>query len=300
MAAMAKSLAAKVDAFRLAAAANNRADLLRLQPDLLNEAAQDSAALQNDTSAQGEAMKEAIGAIQDGTGGDFSKLDGARADLGKVLGEPAPAEGEHKAPNLPELAGDLQNKVAAFQQAINGNDTGAMLRIQRDLTTEFSQVDPQLQTIDSKQADDIRGAIAATQAAFAGDTSKLDEAQADLSAAKGGAPAAAGGKAPVGTNLNAAPQAPVDLHGPSGELQNRLNALQGAVNSHQPEGELAARRQDLLAQVNTAADAVSGRTGVQAEKYKDALNAAREAANGDNAKIQAAGQLLQEALQTQS
>jgi hypothetical protein len=67
MAAMAKSLAAKVDAFRLAAAANNRADLLRLQPDLLSEAAQDSAALQNDTSAQGEAMKAAIGAIQDVT-----------------------------------------------------------------------------------------------------------------------------------------------------------------------------------------------------------------------------------------
>jgi hypothetical protein len=234
-------------------------------------------------------MKEAIDGIRDGTAGDFSKLDNARAALGTVLGEPAQANSHQAAANMTELGTDLENKVHAFQLALQTNDTGSMLRLQRDLTAEMAKADPQLQAINSQQAAMLRGAMAATRAAFAGDTSKLDEALADVQAAKGEL-----GTTAAGTLKPAA--APADIHGPSGELHNKLSQLQAAVNSHQPEKDVAQRREDLKAVVSQAEDAMHGATGVQAEKMKNALNAAHEAASGDDAKADTALKLLEEAL----
>jgi hypothetical protein len=202
------------------------------------------------------------------------------------------------------LETDLENKVHAFQQALQTNDTGTMLRLQRDLTSEMAQADPQLQTINSQSADLLRGAMAATRAAFAGDTSKLDEALADVQAAKGDvgtvAAGAAGATGAAGTAGTLKPaQVPVNYQDAGGELRNKLNGLQGAVNSHQSAHDVDQRRQDLKDVVAKAGDAMHGATGAQAERMRNALNAAHEAASGDDAKVGDALQLLQQALQAQ-
>jgi hypothetical protein len=88
---LAASLGAKIDAFQTAASTSSQGDLLRLQQEILTEATQDEAALGSDQSDQANALRDAIKGARDSASGDLSKLDSARADLGKVSGQAAGA-----------------------------------------------------------------------------------------------------------------------------------------------------------------------------------------------------------------
>src|SRR5262249_20803922 len=149
----AQSLETKLEAFQAALSTNDRETLFRLQPDLLAEASQDEQALGHDPTEDGASLKSAIGDIRAGAGGDLAKLAAARAALGHILGETPPEHGAPTVADMPKLAGDLDDKVQAFQAAMQKNDTGAMLHNQEELTAEMDQVEPQLKTVQVKSAE---------------------------------------------------------------------------------------------------------------------------------------------------
>jgi hypothetical protein len=286
---LAASLAAKLDAFQTAVAAGDRTELIRLQRDILAETDQDDAALRLDQSADAVALRESIATIRAGVSGDLGKLDGVRANLGKVAGEPAADAAANVQPitDLPRFVGELDKKVVAYQEAIQKNDTGAMLRLQRELIDDTDRADVALKNVQSKPAEELRGAIASIRTAFSGDLSKLDEARFHIRAVSGDAARTTGGAPP------AAGATRVDV--PTNEMRNRLNTLRDAVRDKQPPEEIAKRRETLKAEVAKVEDALKDAQGPKADRLRDALGAAREAAAGDDAKIDTAAKLLEAA-----
>ncbi len=286
---LAASLASKVDAFRTAAAANSRGDLLRLQRAILTEADQDTATLRSDQSAQATALREVLDAVRAGVSGDLGKLDGARAELGKLAGEDVTLTTASVKPiaDLSRFAGDLDGKVGSFADAIQKGDASSMLRLQRELTEAADQVDASLKEVQSKPAEEARAAIAAIRTAFAGDLSKLDEARIHLRTISGV-------RQPATAPRSAANVAPGDLQPVAQELRNKLIAVRDAVQTRQPVEELAKRRETLKAEVAKAEDTLQGTTDPRADRLRAALNAAREAAAGDDAKVEAASRLLEQ------
>ncbi|MBV9542914.1 MAG: hypothetical protein JOY61_00875, partial [Chloroflexi bacterium] len=175
-------------------------------------------------------------------------------------------------------------KVASFQDAIQKGDTGSMLRLQRELTDAADQADATMKDAQGKPAEQARGAIASIRTATAGDMNKLADARAQL-AAIDGATAQAG-------SAGAQPQVTAG-HVDTGDVRNRLNDLQqGVKDKNQSPDEIAKRRDDLNTAIAKLSDSLQGATGPQADNVRAGLSAAREAATGDNAKIDAASKLL--------
>jgi len=179
---LAASLAAKMDAFETATATASQSDLLRLQQEILSEASQDEAALGSDQSVQAAALRSAIQGARASAAGDLTKLDSARADLGKVSGQAAAAGGTTAKPitDIKGFAGDLDKTIGSFQDALQRNDTGSMLRLQKSLADQADQADASLKGVQSKPAVQVLTAVSAVRAAFAGDTSKLADARVQL------------------------------------------------------------------------------------------------------------------------
>ena len=72
------------------------------------------------------------------------------------------------------------SSIVSFQNAYQKSDTGAMLRLQRQLSDKAAQADATLKHAQGASADDVRAAVASIRTAFAGDFSKLDEARLQL------------------------------------------------------------------------------------------------------------------------
>jgi hypothetical protein len=285
----AASLATKIDAFRMAVGTNSRTDLLRLQRDILAEADQDTAPLRTDQSTQAAALRTAIDAVRAGVSGDLSKLDDARADLGKLAGEDVARAGISAKPiaNPSRFASDLDGKVASFEDAIEKGDTGGMLRLQHELSDAVDQADVSLKQVQGKPAEEARAAIAAIRTAFAGDVGKLDEARLHLRIVSGAAQPGASASAVVNA-------AHIDLQPVTQELRNKLIGLRDALGTHQPAEEIAKRREALKEQVAKANEALRGTTDPRADRVRAAVTAAREAAAGDDVKVDAASKLLEQ------
>ncbi|MBV9173541.1 MAG: hypothetical protein JOZ81_26045 [Chloroflexi bacterium] len=283
---MVSSLSDEMNAFQIAVSTNNRSDLLRLQQNILTDLDKDSAALRGDNSDDAKKLQGVLDGLRAGVSGDMSKLDGARSDLATLNGQAAPTSDNGAKPitDVKRWASDLDGKVASFQDAIQKGDTGSMLRLQRELTDAADQADATMKDAQGKPAEQARGAIASIRTATAGDMNKLADARAQL-AAIDGATAQAG-------SAGAQPQVTAG-HVDTGDVRNRLNDLQqGVKDKNQSPDEIAKRRDDLNTAIAKLSDSLQGATGPQADNVRAGLSAAREAATGDNAKIDAASKLL--------
>jgi hypothetical protein len=310
---LAASLAAKMDAFSTATSTASQSDLLRLQQEILNEATQDEAALGNDQSAEAVALRTAINSARATASGDLSKLQGARADLGKVSGQAA-APGTSNAKPITDLKGfatDLDGTIAAFQAALQKNDTGSMLRLQKALADQADQADASLKGVQSKPAQQVLSAVDAVRAAFAGDTTKLADARVALHQVTAAPASGAGAANPVALQAQAQAQAQAqtqvqtqaatqpnfDAQQAAGGLVNSLAALsQSAGDPHQTPDEIAKKRDAVNQAATKAENALQGVNDPRADQIRSGLTAAREAAAGDNAKLDTALNQLQTAL----
>jgi hypothetical protein len=301
---MATSLGSKIDAFRAAVSTNSRADMLRLQQDILTETQQDAATLMDDPSPEAAKVRGQLDMVRAGVSGDLDKLEGARNELSKVSGTAdvtangaAPAVGGATAAkgisDLGHFAQDLDQTVTAFQGALAKNDTATMLRTQRHLSDLSSQVDSGLKDAQSKPADEVRAAVASVRTAFAGDLTKLDEAHTHLHSVIGAA-------APQGANPAAKPATgqPVggDLQPIAQGLHDTVGALAVAVKDKQSPDEVNHKRDALKAEIAKAEAKLNGSTDSNADTVRAALGAAKEAAGGDDAKVAAAQSALEAAL----
>ncbi|MBV8719692.1 MAG: hypothetical protein JO020_15085 [Chloroflexi bacterium] len=297
---LAASLAAKMDAFSTATSTASQSDLLRLQQEILNEATQDEAALGTDQSAQAVALRNAINAARATASGDLSKLGSARADLGKVSGDAA-SQGSSSAKPITDIKGfaaDLDATIAAFQSALQKNDTGSMLRLQKTLADQADQAETSLKGVQSTPAQQVLTAVDAIRAAFAGDTNKLADARVALRPVAAGAPAGTvPGTAVPSPQTQSTPGPKLDSQQVGGGVVNALTALsQAAQDQHQSPDELAKRRDAVNSEATKAEAALQGVNDPRADQIRSALTAAREAAAGDNAKVQTALDRLQSAL----
>jgi hypothetical protein len=292
---LAASLAAKMDAFQTATATSSRADLLRLQQEILNEANQDEATLGSDDSQPATALRDAIKSAQASVSGDLSKMDSARADLGKVSGQSA-EPGANSAKPITDLKGfarDLDSSIASFQQALEKNDTGSMLRLQKSLTDQADQADADLKDVRSKPAEEVLSAVGAIRAAFAGDTLKLADARAQLRAVNDDK-SVPGASAPA----TAASSPRFDPQAIAGGIRDKLTSLSEAVHDpHQSPDELANRRDAVNAEAIKAQAALQNVNDPRADQLRSALTTAREVAAGDDAKLERVLSDLDTALQ---
>jgi hypothetical protein len=297
---LAASLAAKMDAFETATATGSQGDLLRLQQEILTEATQDEAALGSDQSPQAAALRGAIKGARASASGDLTKTDTARADLGRVSGQAAPAGGTSAKPisDIKGFARDLDSTVSSFQSALQRNDTGSMLRLQKSLADQADQADGTLKGVQSKPAQQVLGAVGAIRAAFAGDTSKLADARVQLRLVTD---ASSAGVAPTDAGVRATPNSGgYNPQAISGGVRDKLTSLSDAVRDpHQSSDEIAKRRDTLNAEALQAEAALKGVTDPRADRLRAALTTAREAAAGDDAKVQAALSSLQSAVDGQ-
>lgn len=285
---LAASLAAKMDALETATATASQGDLLRLQQEILTEATQDDAALGSDQSPQAAALRDAIKGARASASGDLTKTDTARADLGRVSGQAAASGGSNAKPisDIKGFARDLDTTVSSFQSALQRNDTGSMLRLQKSLADQADEAEAILKGVQSKPAEQVLAAVGSIHAAFAGDTSKLADARVQLRMVSG---ASAGAVSTSGA-VNATPTNPgFDPQAIAGGVRDKLTSLSDAARDpHQSADEIAKRREALNAEALQAEAALKGVTDPRADRLRTALTTAREAAAGDDAKIQSA------------
>jgi hypothetical protein len=297
---LAASLAAKMDAFETATSTASQADLLRLQQEILTEAKQDEDALGSDQSPQAAALRDAIKGARAGVSGDLTKIDAARNQLGQVSGQAA-ASGASTAKPITDIkgfAGDLDKTVGSFQDALQKNDTGSMLRLQKSLADQADQADASLKGVQSKPAEQVLAAVGSIRSAFAGDTSKLADARVQLRAVSG----AGSGNATASATVQAAPTAAggQDAQTVAGGVRDKLNSLETAVHDpHQSTDEIAKRRDAVNTEALKAEAALKGVNDPRADRLRSAITTAREAAAGDDAKVQNALSGLQAALNGQ-
>jgi hypothetical protein len=294
---LAASLAAKMDAFETATATASQGDLLRLQQEILTEAGQDEAALGADQSAQAAALRDAIKGARASVSGDLTKVDAARADLGRVSGQLA-ANGASSAKPITDIKGfarDLDGTVGSFQDALQRNDTSSMLRLQKSLADQADQADASLKGVQSKPAEQVLGAVASIRSAFAGDSSKLADARVQLRGVSGGS------SAPVSPTAKPVQNTPgFDPQTIAGGVRDKLTSLSDATHDpHQSPDEIARRRDALNAEALDAQAALKGVSDPRADRLRSALTTAREAAAGDDAKVQSALSGLKAALNGQ-
>jgi hypothetical protein len=295
---LAASLAAKMDAFQTATATASQGDLLRLQQEILTEATQDEAALGSDQSPQAAALRDAIKGARASASGDLTKVDTTRAELARISGQAAASGGSTAKPitDIKGFAGDLDNTIGSFQAALERNDTGSMLRLQKALADQADQADASLKSVHSKPAEEVLAAVASIRSAFAGDTSKLADARVQLRIVSGASPKALATDAPVKTT-NATG---FDAQAIAGGVRDKLTSLTDAVHDpHQSADEIAKRRDALNNEALKAEAALKGVNDPRVDRLRSALTTAREAAAGDDAKAQNALSGLQAALNGQ-
>jgi hypothetical protein len=295
----ATTLGSKIDAFRAAASTKSKADLLRLQDDILTEVDHDRAALALDPSDQTPAtaaFKQALNDVRVGVSGDLTKLDGARANLAKAAGQDVPAatagatstDAAKPIADLSKFAADLDNTVSSFQTAVQKDDTGSLLRLRKQLSDQAAQVDANLKDAQNRPADEVRAAVASIRTAFAGDLTKLDEAHVHLRAVASGTVAQPG--------ANAAATKTPELQGVTGALREKLASLAAAVRDQKSPDEIATKRDAVKTAAAQAQAALTGSTDPRADRLRTAISTANEAAGGDDTKASSAQTALDAAV----
>jgi hypothetical protein len=183
--------------------------------------------------------------------------------------------------------------VASFQDALQRNDTSAMLRLQKSLADQADQADASLKGVQSKPAQDVLGAVGSIRSAFAGDTSKLVDARVQLRGVSGAT------TAPANTKLSANNAPAFDAQAIAGGVRDKVASLDDAIHDpHQSADEIAKRRDAVNTEAVKASAALQGVSDPRADQLRSALTVAREAAAGDDAKVQNALTALQSAVKS--
>ncbi len=283
-----------------ALALNDREALLKTQRELLESLPQAEAAAQADQSPGAKPFREAVAELRDGLGGDTARLNSAikklssftGSELAQTTGTPragglsgTPGVGFEPITDVPRYAKNLADKIDAFQTAQGGD----LLRVQGELLKELERGEAALGRSNLPQAELVRSGLQDLRQALGGDNVKFQAAADKLHRAAG--LAASGGQAGRAT-----PGAGnVDVQPIANELSNRLESLRNAVNNKDTAGIESARKA-LSEQVSKAEAQLAGANAAQAQRLRQALGTVREAAAGDNAKIEAARAALQQAL----
>ena len=298
----AAALQQQVVELQQALAIGDRESILKLQKDLLAALPDAEAAAQADPAPGAEPFREALAELQDGLSGDTTRLASASQKLAAFTGENVAANGTPGAygltgtpapavepiTDIPRYAGDLADKVEAFQTAQGGD----LLRLQEDVLTELQRGETVFGRSTSPQTETLRSGLQDLRQAMGGDTVKFDSAVAKLQQVAGQS-AGNTGTATSQTQANS-----VDVQPIANELNNRLGDLQNAVNSHDQQA-LENARKALNEQLDKAQSQLANANSAKAKALQNALGPVREAAAGDNAKLDAARAALQQALSGQ-
>ena len=288
----AASLLKNVEALRAAAATGNQADLLRLQQQILPTIEKEAQALQYDESAAGKAYRAALAALRKGVAGDMVQLEAGRTALTKIAGVTTDAA-EAPATDLLGVAQSLDLKVAAFQAALAGGDTGTILKTQQELLQETQAAKEAATGISTKPGEMMRSALEALRGALdAGDLNKLKEARQALAGI-------IGANVPSGAQPGAAQ--PIELSAIlrpiANEVRNKLSGLRDALkDGHRPESDIVALRLSLKDEVAKDQQALANAQDPASAAVREAISTARAVAEGDNAKVGAAMQQLDKLL----
>ena len=294
----AAALQEKLDAFREATASADQAAVLKSQRELLDALPKAQAAATDDPSKAADKFRSALRDLRSALGGDLAKLDSAAKGIAEVTGgspqtrqttaTPGTATSVQPVANLAKYAKDLADQVGAFRKAQDQGNISDLLRLQKSLLDELDRGDAALKNARSKQADTVRGALEDLRNALAGDAVKFESAQAKLKQA-----AETGGSDNTAKTTTAAKQ--TDLQPLANALSNKLNAYQHALENKNKD-EIAQTQQALSDQVSKVQEAIKDDQSSRAAKLRTVLGALREAAAGDQTKIDAAKHALDSAL----
>lgn len=284
-----------------ALALNDRESVLELQRDLLESLPDAEQAAEADDSPGAKTFREAVAELRDGVQGDTARLSSALKKLSAFTGTAiASATGTPRAglplsgqtavepiTDIPRYAQRLAGMVEDLQSAQGGD----LLRLQAAVLKELERGEATLGRSNLPQAETVRAGLQDLRQALGGDSVKYDSAIAKLRQA--GGQSATGSQSSRGT-----PSANVDLQPIVNDLNNRLEALRNAVNNDDEQGIENARKA-LNEQLSKAQSQLNGMDSAKADRLRKALGPVREAASGDNAKVEAARAALQEALSGQ-
>ncbi|MBI3977339.1 MAG: hypothetical protein HY331_04050 [Chloroflexi bacterium] len=177
-------LADRAIAFETALQEGRTADLLRLQNELLTEAARGQS-LQNSRTRQAEIVRGALEDLRSALGGDRTKLAGAIAKLQQAAGRTAPTGPGSPAATQPvdlqPLANELNNKLGALAQALNDpSNKEGLAKAQQELADQARKAEAAIRNDRSPRADRLRHAIGVVREVANGDGNKVEAARAAL------------------------------------------------------------------------------------------------------------------------
>ena len=280
-----QQIQSKVEDLRAAVRDRDTTRMLQLQQELTKELPKLQDALKGADAPYAKELQQALSDLDGGMSGDMSKLDSAERHFNTAMG----VQTENlKIQDPAQFAGQLADKVAAFEQALNSNDTGRLLGLQKDILNDVATAQQELQGSRSKIAGQVRDALGDVQNGVGGDYSKLNSAYSKLQEAAGRAeqgatptPIVLATSTPTPTPVT---RSQIDLAPYANDVQGKLNSLQQAVTSGTSD-DIAKARGELQAAVAKAQDAINKDQSIQAQRFRDALGTAAGAAAGDNAKI---------------
>lgn len=281
-----------------ALAFNDRETLLKAQKELSTLVAQAEAAAEADQAPATKQFRDALDELRDGLAGDTARLDSAQRKLAEFTSSEAAALGTPRAglpmatpqptvqviTDIVRYADDLADKVEALETAQGGE----LLRLQQEVMSELERGKIVLERSGHPKAQTVKSALEDLDRALGGDQVKYQSAVEKLRSLSGS----------TGPSGQATPGATADLQPIVGEINNRLDGVRNAVNNDDQEALEKARR-ELAEQVNKAESRLSGDQSARAQRLRSALGAVREVASGDNTKIDAARDALQQALSGQ-
>ncbi len=311
----AQSLDQALVAFAQAQAQGDTPATLQAQRQLLETARKVAATARADQSPYGQQLQSALDAVQGAAAGSYDQLNGAHKQLAHLIGSPEsaafgpPTDGSPERSDLgtpvvsdlprpatppqsslPDAAQNLKRALDAYVQANNTGGPTDLLRAQRDLITATMTAEAVAKDNHSPQGQQLQRALTALHDALGGDAGKFRDAQAALAAVNG-----SNGTGTSAVDSAAAPAQPVDLQPLQNDLDNKLQALQTQRASGDKDAIQKAQT-DLQQSIQKASDTLSDDHSPQADRFRDALGTAREAASGDGGKIQIARDQLKAAL----
>jgi hypothetical protein len=292
-------------AFAQAQAAGDPAALLKAQRALLAAAAAAAPVANGDPTPYGKQLREALGNVAAASTGGYDQmvdahktltlLTGGSSDLGvgttpvAILPHP-PAQNQQV--GLAEVTSNLQKAVNEYITATNSGNQDSLLTAQRDLLQATAAADAASKVGTKQDAKDLQRIVTLLNDGFRGDTGKFQDAATALGSINPQQPgtAVAEGTATAGTTSTH-----VDIQPLQNDVDNKLQSLENLKSNPDKQGMQHAE-DDLKQSIQKAQDAIADDHSPAADKLRDALGHASEAANGDTTKIQVARDQLKAAL----
>ena len=304
----AEALDQAVVSFAQAQASGDTQATLQAQQKLLS-AAQDAAkTAAADQSPYGQKLRSALDAVQGGAAGNYDQLNSAHQDLAQIMGSngtpvagsagyaatpmaslPRPAAQSQQ--SLNDVASTLQRSVDAYTKALNGGNSGDLLRAQRDLLDAVATANTATKNAHSPMAQQIQQALNQIHDGMGGDTSKFAAADNTLANLSGQNGNNANGTPTAGTNQQ------VNLQPLQNDLDNKLQTLQ-VETTDQNKDNLKQAQDNLNQSIQKASAALANDHSPAADRFRNALSTAQGAVT-DNTKIQTARDQLKAALNGQ-